>query len=53
MRSLRWHGGSAGALVGPERAARGAACGHKGATRQHPGWVDAAVGFQSFPTGRA
>ena len=24
-------------------------CGHKGATLQHPGWVDAVVGFQPFP----
>ena len=31
------------------RCARCTACGHKGATLQHPGWVDAVVGFQPFP----
>jgi hypothetical protein len=32
------------------RCARCAACGHKGATLQHPGWAGANVGFQSFPS---
>ena len=32
------------------RCARCGVCGHKGATLQHPGWVDAIVGFQPFPT---
>jgi hypothetical protein len=31
------------------RCARCTACGNKGATLQHPGWVDSAVGFQPFP----
>ena len=26
------------------------ACGHKGATLQHPGWAGAHIGFQPFPT---
>jgi hypothetical protein len=29
--------------------ARCSVCGHKCATLQHPGWVDANVGFQPFP----
>ena len=32
------------------RGARCTVCGHKGATLQHPGWVDSVVGFQPFPT---
>ena len=31
------------------RCARCTLCGHKGATLQHPGWVDTVVGFQPFP----
>jgi len=31
------------------RYARCTVCGHKGATLQHPGWVDTVVGFQPFP----
>jgi len=30
------------------RGARCTKCGHKGATLQHPGWVDSAGGFQPF-----
>jgi hypothetical protein len=29
--------------------ARCTVCDHKGATLQHPGWVDSVVGFQAFP----
>jgi hypothetical protein len=25
------------------------ACGHRGVTLQHPGWVDNVVGYQPFP----
>lgn len=32
------------------RCARCTACGHKGATLQHPSWVDNVVGFQPFPS---
>jgi hypothetical protein len=32
------------------RSAKCSECGHKGATLQHPGWVDKVVGFQPFPT---
>jgi len=32
------------------RSARCTACGHKGATIQHPGWGGQNVGFLSFPT---
>ena len=32
------------------RCAKCTACGHKGATLQHPGWVDSVVGFQPFPS---
>ena len=35
------------------RCARCAACGHKGATPEHSGWVDTVVGFQPFPTAQA
>jgi len=31
------------------RCARCTACGHKGATIQHPGWGGADVGFLPFP----
>ena len=31
------------------RCARCTACGQRGATLQHPGWVDAQIGFQLFP----
>jgi hypothetical protein len=33
------------------RRARCTACGHKGATLQHPGWAGELVGFQPFPSG--
>jgi len=33
------------------QCARCSVCGRKGATLQHPGWVDTNVGFQPFPTG--
>jgi hypothetical protein len=45
---IRW-----GAHISSDKlrqCARCSACGHKGATLQHPGWVDAGVGFQQFPT---
>jgi len=31
------------------RCARCTVCGHKGATLQHPGWVEGGVGWQPFP----
>jgi len=31
------------------QCARCTACGHKGATLQHPGWAGANIGFQPFP----
>jgi hypothetical protein len=34
------------------RCARCTECGHKGATLQHPGWVDSVTGFQPFPGDR-
>jgi hypothetical protein len=33
------------------RCARYTACGHKGATIQHPGWGGADIGFLPFPAG--
>jgi hypothetical protein len=44
---IRW-----GANVSSDKlraCARCNVCGHKGATLQHPGWVDTVVGFQPFP----
>jgi hypothetical protein len=32
-----------------ETVRRCTVCGHRGATLQHPGWVDTVVGFQQFP----
>ena len=32
------------------RCVRCTACGHKGATLQHPGWAGAQIGFQPFPS---
>jgi hypothetical protein len=32
------------------RCARCTACGHKGATLQHPGWAGEQIGFQPFPS---
>jgi hypothetical protein len=34
------------------QCARCTACGHKGATIQHPGWGGADIGFLPFPTTR-
>jgi hypothetical protein len=34
------------------QCARCTACGHKGATIQHPGWGGADIGFLPFPTSR-
>jgi hypothetical protein len=31
------------------RCARCTVCGHKGATLQHPGWIENGVGWQPFP----
>jgi len=31
------------------QCARCTACGHKGATLQHPGWIENGVGWQPFP----
>ena len=44
---IRW--GSDASSDKLRRCARCAVCGHKGATLQHPGWVDTVVGFQPFP----
>ena len=33
------------------RCARCTTCGHKGATLQHPGWIENGVGWQPFPVG--
>jgi hypothetical protein len=44
---IRW-----GANASSDKLTRGArysAFGHKGATLQHPGWIDAQVGFAPFP----
>jgi hypothetical protein len=47
---IRW-GASASSDV-LQRRARCTACGHKGATLQHPGWGGADVGFLPFPAER-
>jgi hypothetical protein len=44
---IRWDGDTSSDKL--RRCARCTACGHKGATIQHPGWVDTNVGFQPFP----
>jgi hypothetical protein len=47
---IRW-----GANVSSDKlrqCARCTACGHKGATIQHPGWAGEHIGFMPFPTGR-
>jgi hypothetical protein len=47
---IRW-----GAQVSSDklrRYARCTACGHKGATIQHPGWAGEHIGFMPFPVGR-
>ena len=43
---IRW---GADASSDKLRASTCTVCGHKGATLQHPGWVDANVGLQPFP----
>jgi hypothetical protein len=45
---IRW-GREASSDVLRERA-RCTACGHKGATIQHPGWGGEHIGFMTFPT---
>jgi hypothetical protein len=45
---IRWGGDASSDKL--RRCARCTACGHKGATLQHPGWAGAQVGFQPFPT---
>jgi hypothetical protein len=36
-------------LVMLRRCALCTVCGHKGATLQHPGWIENGVGWQPFP----
>jgi hypothetical protein len=48
---IRW-----GAKVSSDKlrqCARWTACGHKGATIQHPGWAGEHIGFMPFPASRA
>jgi hypothetical protein len=45
---IRWGGDASSDKL--RRCARCTACGHKGATLQHPGWAGAHIGFQPFPT---
>jgi hypothetical protein len=45
---LRWGADASSDKL--RRSARCTVCGQKGATLQHPGWVDSAVGFQPFPS---
>jgi hypothetical protein len=45
---IRWGTSASSDML--RRCAKCTICGHKGATLQHPGWVDAVVGFQPFPT---
>jgi hypothetical protein len=44
---IRWGGDASSYKL--RRCARCTACGHKGATLQHPGWAGAHIGFQPFP----
>lgn len=44
---IRWGPGASSDRL--RRSARCTKCGGKGATLQHPGWVDAQAGFQPFP----
>jgi hypothetical protein len=45
---IRWGGDTSSDKL--RSCARCTACGNRGATIQHPGWVDISVGFQPFPT---
>jgi hypothetical protein len=44
---IRWGPGASSDKL--RRCARCTACGHKGATIQHPGWGGADIGFLPFP----
>jgi hypothetical protein len=48
---IRWGGDASSDKL--RRCARCTVCGHKGATLQHPSWVDRGIGFQPFPGGEA
>lgn len=44
---IRWGADVSGDML--RRAGRCTACGHKGATLQHPSWAGSHVGFMPFP----
>jgi hypothetical protein len=44
---IRWGADTSSDML--RRCARCQRCGHKGATLQHPGWIENGVGWQPFP----
>ena len=50
MPVIRWGAGTSSDVL--RQRARCTACGHKGATIQHPGWGGADIGFLPFPADR-
>lgn len=47
---IRWGADASSAVL--RRTARCSVCGHKGATLQHPSWVNSLIGFEPFPGNR-
>jgi hypothetical protein len=47
VRVIRWGAHTSSDKL--RRCARCTACGHKGATIQHPGWAGEHIGFMPFP----
>jgi hypothetical protein len=45
---IRWGADASSDVL--RRRAVCSACGHRGVTLQHPGWVDREVGYEPFPS---
>jgi len=48
-KAIRWGSDTSSDML--RRCARCQKCGHKGATLQHPGWIEDGVGWAPFPVG--
>ena len=46
---IRWGADASSDIL--RQCARCSRCGYRGATLQHPGWIENGVGWQSFPVG--